>query len=120
MENKFVCAADYLSYEEGILLYHALEESQISALVKSCGPPSIPFGEGQFYQLLVSENDLLKAKEIVADFKSQVAEIGKIIRCPRCKLETVFKAETLPFWQRIYFAGTEVFKCENCGKKFSR
>ena len=120
MESKLICVAEYLSYEEGTLLFHALEEAQISALVKSCGPPSIPFGEGQFYQLLVPEDDLLQAKEIAANFKLQVAEISKIIRCPQCKSEAVFKPENLPFWKRIYFAGTEVYKCESCGKTFSK
>ena len=90
MENKLVCVAEYLSYEEGILLFNALEESQISALVKSCGPPSIPFGEGQFYQLLVPEEDLPLAKEITENFKLQVAESRRRIRCPKCKSEAVF------------------------------
>ena len=120
MENKLVCVAEYLSYEEGILLFNALEESQISALVKSCGPPSIPFGEGQFYQLLVPEEDLPLAKEITENFKLQVAESRRRIRCPKCKSEAVFKPQSLPFWQKIYYAGTEVFKCESCGKTFSR
>ena len=120
MESKLVCAAEYLSYQEGILLYNKLEEAGISALVKTCGPPSIPFGDGQFYQLLVPEEDLSEAKEITESFKTELAEAKKKIKCPECQSEAVFKVETLAFWERIYFVGTQVYKCENCGKKFSQ
>ena len=119
MESNLVCAAEYLSYKEGILLYNKLMEAGISALVKTCGPPSIPFGDGQFYQLLVSENDKAEAAEIVKEFKAELENARQLIRCPRCKSEAVFKAETLPFWQKLYYAGTQVYKCQSCGKKFS-
>lgn len=119
MASKLVCAAEYLSYQEGILLYNKLEEAGISALVKTCGPPSIPFGTGQFYQLLVPEEDFSEASQIAEFFKTDLAIAKSVVKCPRCKSEAVFKPETLPFWQRIYFAGTEVYKCESCGKKFS-
>ena len=120
MESKLVCAATYLSYEEGVLLFNDLEEAGIPALVKSCGPPSIPFGEGQFFQLLVSEENLETATEITEEFRQEVSIARLIKKCPRCRSEAVLKAKTLPFWQKIYFAGTQVFKCESCGKKFSR
>src|SRR5688572_14262864 len=117
MENKLVCAAEYLSYQEGIILYQKLEEAGISALVKTCGPPSIPFGDGQFYQLLVPEEDLSEASKITEYFKEELAAAKSLIKCPGCKSEAVFKVETLTFWQKIYFAGTQLYKCESCGKK---
>ena len=120
MENKLVCAAEYLSYQEGILLYNRLQEADISALVKSCGPPSIPFGDGQFYQLLVSESDLVAAKEISELFRNEVAQSQLLVKCPKCRSEAVFQVKSLPFWLKLYYAGTSVFKCETCGKRFSR
>lgn len=120
MESKLLCVADFLSYEEGIILYNALEEAEIPALVKSCGSPSIPFGEGQFFQLLVAAEDLEKATEIADGFKAELIRIKGIIKCPNCKSEAVFKAQSLPFWQKIYYSGTEVLQCESCGKLFSK
>ncbi|MFC5270124.1 hypothetical protein [Adhaeribacter terreus] len=118
MESKLVCAATYLSYEEGILLFNDLEEAGIPALVKSCGPPSIPFGEGQFFQLFVSEENLAKASEITESFRREVAIAGLVKKCPRCRSEVVLMAKSLPFWQKIYYAGTQVYECESCRKKF--
>jgi phage FluMu protein Com len=120
VENKLICIADFLTYEEGILLYNNLQEAGISALVKSSGPPSIPFGEGLFYQLLIEEEILEQAMEIAADFMQQVKEARKIISCPRCRSVAVFKVESLSFWQKIYYAGTQVFQCESCGKILSK
>jgi DNA-directed RNA polymerase subunit RPC12/RpoP len=120
MASKLVCAAEYLSYQEGILLYNNLAEAGISALVKTCGPPSIPFGEGQFYQLLVAEVDMPQAREISEKFEAELIRVKSLNKCPRCRSEAVFKPVTLPFWQKLYYAGTEVYKCESCGKKFSK
>ena len=120
MESKLVCAAEYLSYEEGVLLFNDLEEAGIPALVKSCGPPSIPFGEGQFFQLLVPEESLEAALDISGKFRYEVAVSRLITKCPRCKSDAVFRVKALAFWQKIYYAGTRVFKCHNCGKTFSR
>jgi hypothetical protein len=120
VENKLVCIADFLTYEEGILLYNKLQEAEITALVKSSGPPSIPFGEGLFYQLLIEEENLVQAKEIADRFMQNLEAARKIIKCPGCRSETVFQVENLPFWQKIYYSGTQVYKCESCGKKFSK
>lgn len=119
MESKFVCVADYLSYDEGVSLFKELEEAGISALVKSCGPPSIPYGEGLYFQLLINDENLEKASEIVRNFKNELLASRQFLKCPRCRSEAVFKPNKLPFWQKIYYAGTEVFKCENCRKKFA-
>lgn len=119
MANKLVCVAEYLSYQEGILLYNALQDAQISALVKGCGPPAIPFGEGQFYQLLVPTEDGEAAREIAEKFNLEIAALRQITRCPKCRSEAVSKAR-LAFWQKLYYAGTEVFTCENCGKNFAK
>ncbi|KAA9325217.1 putative signal transducing protein [Adhaeribacter soli] len=120
MEGKLISAANYLSYEEGLLLYNAFQDAGISAIVKNSGPPAIPFGEGQYFELLVSEEDFAAAEQITAKFQADVAAAKQHVRCPRCKSEAVFKAEKLPFWQKLYYAGTEVYKCESCGNKFSK
>jgi DNA-directed RNA polymerase subunit RPC12/RpoP len=120
MPDKLTCLADYLSYEEGILLYQELQENNISALVKSCGPPSIPFGEGLYFQLLVPEEDLVKSLEITKNLMPAIDQLRQKIKCPRCKSEAVFPVQTLGFWQRLYFAGTDVYTCDNCRKKFGK
>ncbi|QNP51572.1 hypothetical protein H9L05_16480 [Hymenobacter qilianensis] len=38
-------AAQYLTYAEAVDLYNQLREAEIAALVKTCGPPSLPFGK---------------------------------------------------------------------------
>jgi hypothetical protein len=120
VEDKLICAASYLSYEEGVLLFNDLEEAGIPALVKSCGPPSVPFGEGQFFQLLVPEKNKETAAVITENFRHEVAVARLILKCPRCRSEAVLKAKTLPFWQKIYYAGTQVYKCLDCRKRFAR
>ena len=50
-------AAHYLTYAEAVSLYNELRDADIAALVKTCGPPSLPFGEGLYYQLLIEEDE---------------------------------------------------------------
>ena len=118
MAGKLICIADYLSYEEGILLYNALQEAEIPALVKSCGPPSIPFGEGLYYQLLIPEEDSEKAAEITENFKLQFRETKQLIRCPRCNSEIVLRIPQKAFFQKLFYFGTELYRCPDCKRTF--
>jgi hypothetical protein len=120
MPNALKVVADYLSYEEGMLLGEKLQEADIPFWVKTCGPPAFPFGQGLFYRLLVSEQNATEGEEIAEIFAQECAAKKAILKCPRCRSEEISKAEKLQFWQKIYYAGTQVFNCRNCGKRFSK
>jgi DNA-directed RNA polymerase subunit RPC12/RpoP len=120
MPDALNCLADYLSYEEGMALGRKLQEAEIPFWVKTCGPPSVPFGQGIFYRIFIAQENTPSAAPITENFLQERARNLAIIKCPRCKSEAVFKPEMLPFWQRIYYVGTKVHKCESCGKRFAR
>ncbi|HSI89493.1 MAG TPA: hypothetical protein VK927_00180 [Adhaeribacter sp.] len=120
MSGEVNSIAEYLSYQEAFRLGERLSEAEIPFWAKTCGPPAIPFAEGTFYRLLVSAENTEAATAIAAKFLQERDAALKQVKCPRCRSEAVLPAKSLPFWQKIYYAGTEVFTCQNCGKKFSR
>lgn len=119
MPEALNCIADYLSYEEGMLLGQKLQEAEIPFWVKTCGPPAIPFGQGLFYRIFIAAENSVFAAAIAENFQLERTQNLAVTRCPRCKSDAVFKLAKLPFWQKIYYAGTSVFKCGNCGKRFA-
>ncbi|UOQ71055.1 hypothetical protein [Hymenobacter cellulosilyticus] len=113
-----VPAAQYLTYAEAVQLYNELLEAEISALVKTCGPPSFPFGDGIWYQLLIEETDAAAARELVARFEAQRAAVA-VLRCPRCGSTDTQPLEQRSFWQRLYYAGTTLYRCAGCNRNFA-
>ncbi|PJJ60548.1 hypothetical protein [Hymenobacter chitinivorans] len=110
-------AAHYLTYAEAVQLYNELREADISALVKSCGPPSFPFGDGIWYQLLIEETDAAAARELVEAFEAGRATVT-VVRCPRCGSADTAVAARRTLWQRLYYAGTTRYQCGSCGRNF--
>ena len=110
-------AADFLTYAEAVELYQALQEASITALVKTCGPPSFPFGDGMYYQLLIEEEHIEAARETVAAFEKQRTSV-KLPRCLRCGAPEVQQLVRPAWWKRLYYAGTTLYKCQNCGAEF--
>ncbi|MBC6605828.1 hypothetical protein H8B13_03265 [Hymenobacter sp. BT188] len=111
-------AAQYLTYAEAVELYNQFREADIGALVKSCGPPSLPFGEGLYYQLLIEEDDALAAHQIVVSFEQRRA-MPTPLRCSRCGSISTMPVLRLAWWKRLFYAGTKLYSCEECGKEFS-
>jgi len=111
-------AADYLTYAEAVTLYHELREAEIIALVKTAGPPSFPFGDGLYYQLLIEEDEAEAAREIVAAFERQRAELNEH-SCPRCGATDTLPAPRVRWWKRLFYAGTTLHQCQNCGAEFA-
>ncbi|MBG8556236.1 hypothetical protein [Hymenobacter guriensis] len=112
-----VPAAQFLSYAEAVALYNQLKAAEVDALVKTCGPPSFPFGDGLYYQLLIEEADVPLARETVKVFEQQ-RTTPKALRCPRCGAEGAAPLPRPKWWQRLYYAGTKLHKCPNCGAVF--
>lgn len=110
-------AAQYLTYAEAVELYQTLQAAEINALVKSCGPPSFPFGEGIYYQLLIEEADAPAAQETVATFE-QVRATVPMLRCPRCGTPDPLPLLRPVWWKRLFYAGTCLHKCGQCGVEF--
>ncbi|WP_155832957.1 hypothetical protein [Hymenobacter swuensis] len=110
-------AAQFLTYAEAVALYQQLKEAEVDALVKTCGPPSFPFGDGLFYQLLIEEADVPLARETVEAFELQRAA-PKAVRCSRCRAEGAAPLLRPAWWQRLYYAGTVLHKCTQCGTEF--
>ncbi|WP_345072934.1 hypothetical protein [Hymenobacter fastidiosus] len=111
-------AAYYLTYAEAVRLYNELLDAEISALVKTCGPPSFPFGDGIWYQLLIEEEEADAARAIVEAFEAGRAVVA-IVRCPRCGSAGTEPVPRPAFWQRLYYAGTTLYQCAGCGRKFA-
>jgi|GEM_PF-5170910 len=111
-------AAHYLTYAEAVTLYNELREADISALVKTCGPPSFPFGDGIWYQLLIEEEAAGAAADIVTTFEAGRAALA-ILRCPRCGSPAVAPVPRPALWQRLFYAGTILHRCADCGRSFA-
>lgn len=110
-------AAQFLTYAEAVALYNVLKEAEVDALVKTCGPPSFPFGDGMFYQLLIEQADATLAQETVEAFELQRAA-PKAVRCPRCRAEGAAPLAQPAWWQRLYYAGTVLHQCPQCHTQF--
>ena len=110
-------AAQFLTYAEAVALYNQLREADVDALVKTCGPPSFPFGDGMFYQLLIEQTDVPLARETVEAFEQQRAA-PPVLRCPRCRAEGAAPLDRPAWWQRLYYAGTVLHKCPQCDAEF--
>lgn len=113
-----VTAATYLTYAEAVDLYNKLLEIEVVALVKSCGPPSFPYGEGLYYQLLIEEANVEAAQETLTEFAAQRTE-PRLLRCPRCGATEVAPAPRVAWWKRLLYAGTTLYSCHHCGKEFA-
>jgi UDP-N-acetylenolpyruvoylglucosamine reductase len=113
-----ISAADYLTYAEAVDLYNELRDIQVTALVKTSGPPSFPFGDGMYYQLLIEEDEAEAAREVVAEFERKRSEI-KPHRCPRCGSTDTEPAPSIAWWKRLFYAGTTLYYCQNCGAEFA-
>lgn len=112
-----VPAAQYLTYAEAVALYQALQSAGVAALVKTHGPATFPFGDGLYYQLLVEETEAEVARETVAAFEAaRPRSAGP--HCPKCGASEAVPVPRPKLWQRLYFAGTTLRKCLNCGKEF--
>ncbi|QNH63920.1 hypothetical protein [Hymenobacter sediminicola] len=110
-------AAQFLTYTEAVALYQQLREAEVDALVKTCGPPSFPFGDGMFYQLLIEEADVPLALALVEAFEQQRAA-PKAVRCPRCRAEGAAPLARPAWWRRLYYAGTVLHQCPQCSAEF--
>ncbi|GAA3944632.1 hypothetical protein [Hymenobacter algoricola] len=111
-------AAQYLTYAEAVTLYNELLDAGISALVKACGPPGFPFGDGIWYQLLIEEEAAAAARPIVADFDARrTAPLPG--RCPRCGSSDTGPVARPAWWQRLFYAGTTLLRCGGCGRSFA-
>jgi len=111
-------AADFLTYAEAVDLYQALQEIGITALVKTCGPPSFPFGDGMYYRLLIEEEQVAAARETVAAFEGRRTG-SKLSRCPRCGAPEGRRLVGAAWWKRLYYAGTTLHECQNCRAEFA-
>jgi len=119
MTQRLVPAAMYLTYAEAVTLFQALAAAEMPTLVKSCGPPTLPYGEGKFFQLLLREEDLEAAQPVLTSFSEKQAENrNRPLSCPRCGSFAVQAAGKLPWWRRWLYAGTTVFRCSSCLRLF--
>ena len=113
-----VSAANYLTYAEAVALYNELREADITALVKSAGPPTFPFGTGMYYQLLIEETEVAAAQATVVAF--EVRRTGpQDWRCPKCGTPDPPPSPRPAWWKRLFYAGTTLHTCGNCGAEFA-
>ncbi|RTQ45595.1 hypothetical protein EJV47_24180 [Hymenobacter gummosus] len=116
-----VPAAEYLTYTEAVGLYQRLhDEAGIVSLVKNYGPATLPFGDGLYFRLLIEEEDVAAAQDIVAEFERRRTERAAV-RCPHCGSYHVWPEPEAqqPWYKRIFYAGTTLHRCQHCGEEFS-
>lgn len=113
-----VPVAQYLTYAEAVVLYYELLQADMVALVKAHGPPSLPYGEGMYYQLFIEEALMEAAQPLLADFE-QMRHAPKVPRCPRCGSLAVAPAERVAWWRRLFYAGTTPMQCAACQRVFA-
>ena len=119
MTQCLVPAATYLSYAEAADLYQALQEVHVLALVKTCGPPTLPYGEGKYFQLLVSEEAQLTVQPVLEAFSEKQAQNVQLpFACPKCRSLEVGLRQNLAWWRKILYAGTTVYQCQTCCHSF--
>ncbi|GAB3222965.1 hypothetical protein GCM10027346_01480 [Hymenobacter seoulensis] len=112
-----VPAAQFLTYAEAVALYNLLLEVEVDALVKTCGPPSFPFGDGLYYQLLIEEADAPAAQDVVDAFERHRTTAAPL-RCPTCGTPEPTPVAHPAWWKRLYYAGTTLHTCPNCHAEF--
>lgn len=110
-------AAQYLTYAEAVTLYQLLQAAGVDALVKSSGPPTFPFGEGMYHQLLIEEADADTAQPVLEAFEQQ-RDTWVAVRCPRCAAPDPVPISRPAWWKRLFYAGTTLYKCASCSKEF--
>ncbi|AKQ45436.1 hypothetical protein TH63_06950 [Rufibacter radiotolerans] len=119
MTQCLVPAATYLSYAEAADLYQALQEVDVPVLVKSCGPPTLPYGEGKYFQLLVPEDALLAAQPLLEAFSVKQAQNAQLpFACPKCRSLDVGPRQNLAWWRKLLYAGTTLYRCLACRHSF--
>ncbi|WP_066831101.1 hypothetical protein [Rufibacter ruber] len=119
MNQRLTAVAQYLSYSEAIGLYQALKEAGVVALVKSSGPPSLPFGEGLYFQLLIAAENLPAAQTVLDLFsEKQAGNSHRAQTCPRCGSVQVLPSRNLSWWKKVLYAGTTVYGCAGCNHSF--
>ncbi|SNC62695.1 hypothetical protein SAMN06265337_0723 [Hymenobacter gelipurpurascens] len=113
----FIPAAQFLTYSEAVELYQLLQEAEVAALVKTCGPPTFPFGDGMYFQLLIEEEDTANAQATVEEFEQQ-RTARSVVRCPKCGTPDPAPVSNAAWWKRLYYAGTNLHSCPHCGAEF--
>lgn len=116
-DAMLIPAAQFLTYAEAVVLYNQLLEVEVAALVKTCGPPSFPFGDGLYYQLLIEEADAPVVQELVEAFELH-RTTAVALRCPRCGAPEPTPVARPAWWKRLYYAGTTLHSCSNCRAEF--
>ncbi|GGK68840.1 hypothetical protein ACD591_17410 [Rufibacter glacialis] len=119
MRERLVPAAQYLTYSEAVDLYQQLTQTGISALVKSCGPPTLPFGEGLYFQVQVQEKDVPSAQPLLEAFSQNQAEKPhEAPKCQACGAAEIEPQRNLSWWKKVLYAGTTVYQCQGCRHTF--
>ncbi|MGV3539893.1 MAG: hypothetical protein ACO1OQ_08790 [Rufibacter sp.] len=119
MTGRLVPVAQYLTYPEAVQLYGHLAEMEVVAQVKSCGPPSFPYMEGIYFQLLIPEDTVAVAQPVLDLFSQKQPQNGNTFpACPVCASTAVAPANALPWYKKLYYLGTSVYRCGGCGHSF--
>ncbi|QNP51571.1 hypothetical protein H9L05_16475 [Hymenobacter qilianensis] len=71
-----------------------------------------------YYQLLIEEDEAPAAHQIVVAFEQRRAAPA-LHRCPRCGSLDTTPALRQAWWKRLFYAGTTLYACQQCGKEFS-
>lgn len=121
MTTGLVTAAHYLSYSEAVALYQALQQQDITALVKTYGPPRFSYMQGAYFSLHINAEDQTAAQPTLDQFsEKQALMANKTLACRACGSEEVVPDTQLPWYKKLYYKGTSVYKCQACQFSYFR
>lgn len=114
MSANFVTLISYLDEYEAQALKKLLSEKKIE--YQSNGHGGASRFRSFYYEISVSSEDLLRAKEIIGKFK--VSQSLKKNKCPKCGSLLHEPVKNLGFFQKILYTGTTPVKCKKCKTLF--
>lgn len=116
MSNDLISVISYLDKQEVEALKRQLNAKNIKYIVNGHGAASEY--SSYYYEIKVSAEDRVRAKEVVNKFK--VALFAQRNKCPNCGSNAYEKIDKgkLNFFQRIFFWNTTPVRCKKCKTKY--
>lgn len=108
----------FLDIDAAEELKSILNEHSIAAFIKATPDDRT----SSSYQVYINECDILKAEPIIDRYKKSLRskQVVKKYTCTRCKAKAphVEVVQNLSLTKRIFTFGTQVIRCNKCGKEW--
>ncbi|HUI91288.1 MAG TPA: hypothetical protein VLX68_03475 [Chitinivibrionales bacterium] len=115
--------SQYLDDSEAV----SLRDRLLAAGIPSIITPHGPGGQfrGGFYNLVkINKSDFEKALPIVSKFNEEI-ETDRIskkheltLKCPKCDSRSIFLHEKKSIFDKVFYFGVTVWRCNKCGNEW--